>query len=81
MGVVKQAKEAIVFFEPQKKATGYIMEYKIIGTESWQQKMINAAQIDCFHINGLDPKKTYEFRMLTLNENGKSIYSETIKSL
>lgn len=80
-GVVKQQKEAIVFFEPQKKSTGYILEYKISGTETWQQRTINASQIDSYFLNGLDPKKSYEFRMLTLNENGKSIYSDTVKSL
>lgn len=80
-GVVKQQKEAIVFFEPQKKSTGYILEYKISGTENWQQVTINASQINSYFLNGLDAKKSYEFRMLTLNENGKSVYSDTVKSL
>jgi beta-galactosidase len=81
LGIVKQGKEAMLFFKPQKKATGYIVEYSIAGNNNWQQKMINASQINNYFLTGLDANKSYEFRMLTLNENGKSVYSAIKKSL
>lgn len=80
-GVIRQGKEAIVCFEPVKKATGYKLEYRGINGGEWKTQMVDAAQINHFKLTGLMPKLNYEFRMAVLNENGKSMYSEIIKSL
>jgi len=81
LGIVKQGKDAMLFFQPQKKATGYTIDYRISGNDNWQQKTVNAAQINNYFLSGLDANKSHEFRMMTLNENGKSVYSEIKKSL
>jgi len=78
-GVIRQGKEAIVCFEPVKKATGYKLEYRSINGGEWKTQMVNAAQIDHFKLTGLMSKLRYEFRMATLNQNGQSDYSQTVR--
>ncbi|MHB1177242.1 MAG: glycoside hydrolase family 2 TIM barrel-domain containing protein, partial [Daejeonella sp.] len=78
-GVLRQGAEAIVCFEPVKKATGYELEYRTIDGSKWKMQMVNAAQINYFKLNGLMPKRSYEFRMTTLNQNGRSEYSQTVR--
>ena len=76
-GVIRQGKEAIVCFEPVKKATGYQLEYKGVNDSEWKTQMINAVQINHFKLTGLQTKLRYEFRMATLSQNGQSDYSQT----
>lgn len=78
-GVIRQGTEAIVCFEPVKKAIGYKLEYRVINGGKWETKMVNAAQINHVKLTGLVPKHTYEFRMATLNQNGQSEYSQAAK--
>jgi len=78
-GVIRQGKEAIICFEPVKKATGYKLEYRSINSGEWKMQMINAAKINHFKLTGLMPKLSYEFRLATLNQNGQSDYSQTIR--
>jgi beta-galactosidase len=78
-GVIREGKEAIICFEPVKKATGYKLEYRSINGGEWKTQLVNAAQINHFKLTGLMPKVSYEFRMATLNQNGRSDYSPTIR--
>ena len=78
-GVIRQGKEAIICFEPVKKATGYKLEYRSINGGEWKTQTVSAAQINHFKLTGLMPKLRYEFRMATLNQNGQSDYSQTIE--
>ncbi|WP_276501000.1 sugar-binding domain-containing protein [Terrimonas pollutisoli] len=78
-GVIRQGKEAIICFEPVKKATGYKLEYRDINGGEWKTQTINAAQINHFKLTGLMPKLSYEFRLATLNQNGQSGYSQTVR--
>lgn len=78
-GVIRQGKEAIICFEPVKKATGYKLEYRSVNGGEWKTQMVNAAQVNYFKLTGLTPKLSYEFRMATLNQNGQSDYSQTVR--
>lgn len=78
-GIIRQGNEAIICFEPVKKATGYKLEYRNVNGGEWKTQMINAAQINHFKLTGLTPKLRYEFRMATLNQNGQSDYSQTVR--
>ncbi len=55
-----------------------MLEYRSINGE-WKTQMENAAQINHFKLTGLMSKLRYEFRMATLNQNGQSDYSQTIR--
>jgi beta-galactosidase len=78
-GVIRQGTEAMVCFEPVKKAIGYKLEYKSVNASEWTTKIVNAAQISQFKLNGLLQKRRYEFRMAALNQNGQSTYSQAVK--
>jgi beta-galactosidase len=64
-GVIRQEKEAILCFEPVKKAIGYTIEYKEKGKDNWQKVEVNASQINFYKVNGLEKSKAYEFRVST----------------
>lgn len=78
-GIIRQGTEAIVCFEPVKKATGYKLEYRGVNGNKWETQMVNAAQINHFKLNGLMLKRNYEFRFAALNQNGQSEYSQTVR--
>jgi beta-galactosidase len=62
---VQQGSEALLVYEPVKKATGYAFEYRKISkkTELWQVVLVNSARTEHLIISGLDPKAKYEFRV------------------
>jgi len=62
---VQQGNEAMVIYEPVKKATGYAFEYRKISkkVEPWQTVSVTTARTEHLFINGLDPKAKYEFRV------------------
>ncbi len=62
-GVIRQGTEAILCFEPVKKAVGYTVAYREKGKENWQKININASQINFYKINGLEKNKEYEFEL------------------
>ena len=61
-GVLRSGSDAIIIFEPVKKATGYTVEYRLKGAGEWKAIYVNAASIRHIRISGLQ-KKEYEFRM------------------
>jgi beta-galactosidase len=62
---VQQGNEALVIYEPVKKATGYVFEYRKSSKkpEPWQETLVNSARTEHLIISGLDPKVKYEFRV------------------
>ncbi|CCH52220.1 beta-galactosidase [Fibrisoma limi BUZ 3] len=82
-GVIRQPTEVIVCFEPVRKATGYVLEYRQTGssttaTDTWTKVDINAAQGGYFHLSGLAKNTPYQFRMASLNAVGQSDFSPVI---
>jgi len=82
-GVIRQPAEAIVCFEPVKKAIGYVLEYRPASnagttTDAWTKVSINVAQSGYYHLSGLTRNTPYQFRMAALNANGQSDFSPVI---
>lgn len=75
LGVVRAGREAVVCFEPVPKAEGYVLEYRPEGSSPWLRQPISTAQTGRFIQTGLDPKKTYQYRLATLNQAGQSAFS------
>jgi beta-galactosidase len=77
-GVIRSNNEAIVVFEPVKKAVGYVCQYKPKNSSSWKTIKVNAANIQHCKIDGLAANSAYEFRMASENANGESLFSESL---
>ena len=77
-GVVRNVSNALLCFEPVKKATGYIIEYRTGGSNQWQSIPVNAARVSHYQLSDLLPASQYEFRMASVNQNGQSAYSPII---
>lgn len=79
-GIIRQGKEALVYFQTLPKATGYELQYRVAGkkTGEWQTQIIQAAQVEHGFVNGLNTGKQYEFRLAAINANGKSDYSTIV---
>jgi beta-galactosidase len=78
-GVIRNNNEAILIFEPVKKAVGYTVNYRTQNAAEWKTIEINAADIKHFKITGLNRKQVYEFRMASKNVYGTSGFTETVK--
>ncbi|WP_232325913.1 sugar-binding domain-containing protein [Spirosoma montaniterrae] len=74
-GVVRENKETVVCFAPVPKAIGYLLEYRRVGSGSWQREQITTAQTGRFILMQPDSTQRYEYRMATLTANGQSIFS------
>lgn len=81
--VMQNNDEAIIFFEPLKKATGYVLEFRSKSNfkknnivSEWQKMDISAAQIALFQFKKPNQKLQYEFRLATKNAVGISKFSE-----
>jgi beta-galactosidase len=77
-GILRNGKEALLCFEPVKKAIGYVVEYKEPSATRWLTKNVTAAQIAHFLVDGLSEQKTYNFRMATVNQYGQSKFTDSI---
>ncbi|WP_338872628.1 sugar-binding domain-containing protein [Spirosoma sp. SC4-14] len=77
-GIVRAGRDAVICFEPVAKATGYVLQYQPAGSTAWQQQPISTAQTGRFILTGLDIKKTYQYRLATLNQAGQSTYSASL---
>lgn len=75
LGVLRDGSEAIVVFDPVKKAIAYTIEYRETGSPAWQAISVNASDIRHFTISGLKAKRLYEFRMSCENSYTKSTLS------
>ncbi len=71
-GIIRNKEEAVVVFEPVKKATGYVVQYRAKGAGDWKTIQLNAAEIHHARIRGLTANASYEFRMATENAYGSS---------
>lgn len=81
--VIQNNQEAIICFEPVKKAIGYVLGYRIKNISKknnvlpeWQKIDISASKIALFQFKKLNPKLQYEFRLATKNAVGISKFSE-----
>lgn len=75
-GVIRNSNEAVVIFEPVKKAIGYTIQYRIKNSAEWSSIRLNAAEIKHTRITGLQKKNVYEFRIASLNSYGESEFTE-----
>lgn len=80
-GAYKQGEEAVISFVPVSKAIGYEIQYKESGAgdDSWQAVFLNRSVAYYGQIADLSPGRRYVFRMATINENGKSNYTNVIE--
>ena len=79
-GVIRNTTEAVIVFEPVKKAIGYTIQYRVKNSQDWKSIKVNAAEIRHTRINGLQRKNNYEFRMASTNAYGQSEFTETVLS-
>jgi beta-galactosidase len=79
-GVLKIDHSAVVCFQPVKKTTGYIFEYRLKGSAAWDQERFSASQVNYYTIGKLHRGKEYEFRMAAVNSYGQSSFSKIIKA-
>lgn len=77
-GIIRGQIDALVAFEPVRKATGYTIEYKGTKSEVWQSVSVSAAQLHDFLIRGLKKNEGYFFRMKSHNQYGSSSWSEIV---
>jgi beta-galactosidase len=80
-GVTRQKGDALVHFDPVKKAIGYELEYKEINKKDavWSNVTVSKALAQYVFVEGLNPKTEYEFRLSTITLEGKSDYSPIIQ--
>ncbi|WP_375586512.1 glycoside hydrolase family 2 TIM barrel-domain containing protein [Cyclobacterium xiamenense] len=79
-GAFRNGKEVVVSFLPVGKAIAYEIQYRESGTseDNWNAVYLNRTEVYFGHINSLKPNRSYEFRMATINENGKSDFTKVI---
>lgn len=77
-GVVRSNNEAILVFEPVRKAIGYTVQHRVKGSGEWKTFKVNAAEINHFRITDLNTNETYEFRMASENMYGKSAFTNPL---
>ena len=80
LGVIRNNNDAVVVFEPIKKAIGYIIQYRIKDSQEWKAIRVNAADIRHTRIGGLKKKSNYEFRLAGINAYGESGFTEPLRS-
>jgi beta-galactosidase len=77
-GVLRRKKEALVCFEPVKKATGYVIEYRTDSGKEWTRFTLNTAQIGHAKLLLPESDKKYQFRIASANDGGLSEFSEIV---
>ncbi|GAB3495212.1 hypothetical protein GCM10027341_12240 [Spirosoma knui] len=77
-GIVRSGRDAMICFDPVPKATGYVLDYRPAGSQTWLSQSISAAQTGRFILTGIDLKKTYQYRLATTNQVGQSTFSVSI---
>jgi beta-galactosidase len=80
-GVIRDNNEAIMVFEPVKKAIGYTVQYRRKNSKEWKAFEVNAAELRHIRITGLNGEDIYEFRIASKNANGKSGFTEAVQQL
>ncbi len=78
LGVIRNNTEAIVIFEPVRKAVGYSIQYRVRNAPEWKTLRVNAADIRHTRITSLVKKGIYEFRAASVNAYGQSEFTEAI---
>lgn len=78
-GLLVEGNDALLCFEPVKKATAYLVQYQL-GTGSWKERILDQAHISHVRIEGVGKHKKLACRIATLNENGQSEFSESVTS-
>lgn len=79
-GILRSGSEAMICFEPVKKSTGYVIQYRNTSSDEWVTYRVNAARINEVKITGLTTNKKYAFRMAAVNENGQSEFTSAVSS-
>ena len=77
-GVIRNEGDAVIVFDPVKKAIGYTVQFKKSGDSNFNTIYVSGNDISHFTIKGLSKKDLYEFRMSSKNENGYSLFSAII---
>ena len=62
-------------------STAYIIQYRASGTDTWTTVTLKASKTNySYTVKGLKDNKKYQFRVATLNENGKGPFSKIAES-
>jgi beta-galactosidase len=73
-GALRSGSEAMILFEPVKKAIGYVIEYRLKRSGEWKAIPVNASELRHYKITALKEGATYEFRMASVNECKQSAF-------
>ena len=65
LGVIREDESTLLYFNPVEKAVAYKAFYREKGTSDWYTKTVSKAVAHYIPIVGLDPKKHYEYRLLS----------------
>lgn len=76
-GVLQTGSEALICFDPVKKATGYRLEYRQ-DNGPWQSIPINPAQQSFYILGNLSRNASVQCRISTINAYGQSDFSPTL---
>ena len=77
-GVLRNGTEAIVVFQPVKKAIGYTIQYRVQNSGTWKALTIRAAELHHIKITGFNAKDRYAFRIACENDYGASAFTEAV---
>ena len=77
-GVIRNNDEAVMVFNPVKKAIGYTVQFRLKNSGEWRTIKINAAEINHIKITALNTSDVYEFRMASENMYGISGFTEAV---
>ncbi|MDF9795436.1 beta-galactosidase [Catalinimonas alkaloidigena] len=67
-GVLRDADQAVLVFEPEDRAVGYLVSYREKNKRDWSTKALNASQIRHILIPELKKNKAYTFTLEALFE-------------
>ncbi|HZG24091.1 MAG TPA: glycoside hydrolase family 2 TIM barrel-domain containing protein, partial [Chitinophagaceae bacterium] len=77
-GVVFDGNEAVIFFKPVKKSTGYLLQFRTRDTDEWVTQEVNASQVEHIRVRTTVKNKPQEFRMASVNAYGQSPFSDVM---
>lgn len=73
-GLLRNSTQALVFFTPVKKATGYIIQYRQ-GSESWKEMHVNKGTTGAVLLSGLNGADAPECRVAVESSAGRSAFN------
>ncbi|UOE46225.1 hypothetical protein MTO98_17640 [Mucilaginibacter sp. SMC90] len=75
-GVISNGNDAVICFEPVKKATGYDLLFHYGNEKNWHHELINTSLADQYQIKLGSKGGKVTVKLAAINESGKSDYTE-----